>query len=155
MFRAVTVIIALAAAASACTDVENGSAADPAGTLSEPIFRCNVEPVLVRECSYNGCHGQPLAPLRVYSPGKLRAKNPANIDDAVAALSDAEHHGNFLSAAGFAYGGVAVDDNFLLRKPLPSSDGGFEHVGGAIFTGVQDPRYLAIRDWLAGKGTCK
>jgi hypothetical protein len=155
MFRVATVLFALAAGVTACTDVENAGTSDPASTLSEPVFRCNVEPVLVRECSYNGCHGQADHPLRVYSPGKLRAKAPANIDDAVAPLTDAEHHANFLSAAGFTFGGVSPDDNFLVRKPLPSSDGGYEHVGGAIFSGVQDARYVAIHDWLAGKGACK
>ena len=150
MFRSAAILCALACA---CTDVENGSAQDPAGSLSEPIFKCSVEPVLVRECSYNGCHGQQSA-LRVYSPGKLRAKPPANIDEAVAPLSDAEHHANFLSAAAFAFGGVVPDDNLLVRKPLPSSDGGFAHFGGAIFTGVHDARYVAIHDWLAGQGKC-
>ncbi|HTJ40924.1 MAG TPA: hypothetical protein VL463_02475 [Kofleriaceae bacterium] len=143
----------LCALVCACTDVENGPAGDPAGTLSEPIFRCSVEPVLVRECSYNGCHGQQSA-LRVYSPGKLRATPPANIDEAVAPLTEAEHHANFLSAAGFAFGGVAADDNLLVRKPLPSSDGGFSHFGGAIFSGLQDAQYVAIHDWLAGSGKC-
>jgi hypothetical protein len=140
---------------AACTDVENASAPDPAKKLDEAVFRCNVEPVLVRQCSYNGCHGQAQAALRVYSPGKLRATPPAKLDDAIVALTDAEHHANFLDAAGFAYGDVAPEDNFLVRKPLPGSDGGFAHFGGAIFTGTHDPNYLAIRDWLAGTGACK
>jgi len=139
----------------ACADVESGSAPDPAKTLDETVFRCNVEPVLVRECSYGACHGMTQSALRIYSPGKLRAAPAANLDDAIKALTDSEHHANFLSSAGFAFGGVSPDTNFLVRKPLPSSDGGYEHLGGAIFTGTSDPRYVAIHDWLAGKGACK
>jgi hypothetical protein len=155
MFRAAVVVTIFALAAGACTDVVNEGVADPAGSLTEAVFRCNVEPILVRDCSYNGCHGNAGFPLRVYSPGKLRATKPKNIDEAIVALTDAEHHANFESAAGFSFGGVVPDDNWLLRKPLPSSDGGYAHIGGAIWSGVADPRYVAIHDWLAGKGVCK
>ena len=151
MSRVAIVLFALAA----CTDVENAPAPDPAKALDETVFKCNVEPILVRECSYNGCHGQAQAALRVYSPGKLRATPPQKLDDAIVALTDAEHHANFLSAAGFAFGGVLPDDNFLVRKPLPSSDGGFAHFGGAIYNGTHDPNYVAIHDWLSGTGACK
>ncbi len=152
---AVRVAVIAAIAAGACTDVTIDGVGDPAGTLSEPVFRCNVEPVLVRNCSYNGCHGNAGFPLRVYSPGKLRATQPKNIDDQIAALTVAERHANFESAAAFAFDGVAPDDNMLVRKTLPSSDGGFEHIGGPIFASVTDPGYVAIHDWLAGKGVCK
>ena len=151
MSRVALVLLLLAA----CTDVENASAPDPAKGLDETVFKCNVEPVLVRDCSYNACHGQAQHPFRVYSPGKLRATTPQSLDEAIVALTDAEHHANFLSAAGFAFGGVLPEDNFLVRKPLPTSDGGFAHFGGAIYSGTHDPAYLAIRDWLAGTGACK
>jgi len=135
-----------------CTTVQNGPLADPAKALDEPVFRCSVEPILARQCSYNGCHGNPGSALRVYSPGKLRASPPIDIDGAIAALTDAEHHANFESAAGFA----AQDpgDNFLLRKPLASSAGGFEHAGGAIFPTTTDSQYQAIAAWILGKGRC-
>jgi len=142
----------------ACTTVANEAIPDPATKLDETVFRCNVEPILVRQCSYNGCHGNPAGPLRVYSPGKLRANRPTNIDDAIAPLTEAEHHANFRSTVGFGVD-LAVDDNPLLRKPLPAAAGGFEHVGGAIFSGnsagTSDPQYIAIHDWLSGKGVCK
>jgi hypothetical protein len=147
--------IAAIALSASCTDVVNEPAPSPDGKLSEAVFTCNVEPILVRECSYTACHGNAGFPLRVYSQGKLRAMAPKNIDEAIAALTAAEHHANFLSATGFAFGGIAPDDNLLLRKTLPSSDGGFEHAGGPVFAGPHDPGYVAIHDWLAGKGVCK
>src|SRR5213075_258739 len=126
---------------TACTSVENADVASPAAALDELVFRCNVEPILVRQCSYNACHGNPGSPLRVYSPGKLRAIPPQSIDDANVPLTEDEHHANFLSAAGFNYKITAVDDNWLLRKPLNAAQGGYEHEGGAIFHGGGDNQY--------------
>lgn len=150
MFRAWGLALALCS----CTEVVNEPVANPAGKLDEKVFRCNVEPILARQCSYNGCHGNADNPFRVYSPGKLRATPPKNIDEQIAPLTEAEHHANFESAAGFNFNVTAVDNNFLLRKPLPATDGGFEHLGGAIYTGTSDAQYSAIRNWLLGKGVC-
>jgi len=147
--------VRIALLAGACSVVQNEPVADPAAALSEPVFRCNVEPILVKQCSYSACHGIAGAALRVYSPGKLRATQPADIDAAIAPLTEAEHHSNFESAAGFAFGVTAVDNNFLLRKPLPARDGGYEHAGGAIWSGLGDPQLGAVRAWLINTGVCK
>lgn len=151
-------IAALACAAcacAACADVTNAPGTDPSTTLDETAFLCNVQPILVRQCSYNACHGIAGAALRIYSPGKLRATQAATLDDLIAPLTTAEQHANFLSAAGFAASGVAPADNFLLRKPLPSSYGGYEHTGGAIYAGgTSDAQYVAIHAWLSGSSTC-
>lgn len=138
---------------AACNTVTNSSAPDPTTSLDEAVFRCNVQPILVRQCSYNACHGNAGSPFRVYSPGKLRASPPANIDDAIAVLTEAEQHANFTSAAGFIFD-ASVDDDWLLRKPLPAALGGYEHKGGAIFSGTSDAQYVAIHDWLSGTGAC-
>jgi len=139
----------------ACASVAESPATDPTTSLDETVFKCNVEPILVRQCSYNACHGNAGSALRVYSPGKLRAAPPANVDDEDAPVTDPEHHANFLSAAGLSFGVTSTDDNWLLRKPLPAASGGFEHSGGAIYSDTKDPQYTAIHDWLSGKGACK
>jgi len=144
----------LLGALAACTEVANAPAADPSAHLDETVFRCSVQPILARQCSYMACHGQAGTALRVYTLGKLRQTPPQNIDDATAPLTDAEQHANFLSASGFAATAPTADDNWLLRKPLPASAGGFEHAGGAIYTGATDAQYAAIRAWLTGAGTC-
>jgi hypothetical protein len=153
MFRGIApALLAL----GACTEVQQGPANDPSASLSETVFRCNVEPILVKQCSYNACHGIPGqgAALRVYSPGKLRATQPPDIDTAIMPLTDAEQHANFQSAAGFNFNVANVDDNFLLRKPLPAPAGGYEHKGGAIYSGTQDSQYGLIRAWLTNSGAC-
>jgi hypothetical protein len=138
-----------------CADVTNGPATDPSKTLDETVFDCNVQPILVRQCSYIACHGRADAALRVYSPGKLRATPPQDLDDLTAPLGSDEAHANFLSATGFAATASDPMQNYLLLKPLPSSAGGYEHAGGAIYAGgTSDPQYVAIRAWLSGSGAC-
>lgn len=146
--------IAVSLALGACTTVANERVDDPAKALDETVFKCSVEPILARQCSYTACHGNAGTPLRVFTPGKLRAATPADIDASTAVLTDAEHHANFESAAAFAFGDVAAVDNLLLRKTTPPNAGGFAHAGGAIFTGTGDAQYKAIADWLGHRGVC-
>jgi hypothetical protein len=150
MFSRLSLLLAL----TACTTVANEPGPDPTTGLNETVFRCKVEPVLVTQCSYNACHGIAESALRVYSVGKLRATPPADSTAAAAPLTDAEQHANYLSAAGFAAFGQLPADNWLLRKPLPSNDGGYEHKGGAIYSGPTDPQYTAITQWLTGATAC-
>jgi hypothetical protein len=141
------------AAVSLCGCTALNDTPDPSAIvgLDETTFRCTVEPILIRDCSYTACHGNAGFALRVYSVGKLRASTPATLDDQVAPLTTDERHANYQSAVAFTYGNVTPAENWLIRKPLPASAGGFEHVGGAIFDGVDDPRVVAITDWLNGK----
>ena len=153
-FETVVSAAALASIAS-CTTVVNEPIADPATKLDEEVFRCNVQPILARQCSYNACHGNAETALRVYTPGKLRATTPTNADEATAALTDAEQHANFTSAAGFSLAVSSPEENWLLLKPLPATDGGFEHKGGAIWrSGSNDPQAVVIYQWLLGASSC-
>jgi len=138
----------------ACTTVTNEPATDPSTKLDETVFRCKVEPILARQCSYPACHGNAGTALRVYTPGKLRIAKPQDLDEATAPLTDAEHHANFASAAGFSFGDVVPEDNLLLRKTTPPNEGGFSHLGGVIFSGTADAQYHAIFDWLRHQGSC-
>src|ERR1700709_998762 len=133
--------LSLLLALGARTTVANEPAPHPPTGLNEMVFRCKAEPVLVAQCSYNACHGNAESALRVYSIGKLRATPPADSIAATAALTDAEHRANVLSPAGFSACGQLPADNWLRRKPLPSNDGGYEHKGGAIYSGPTDPQY--------------
>ncbi len=147
--------IALALALTACTNLSNEAVQDPTTGLDETVFKCKVEPILVAQCSYNACHGNPQAALRVYSIGKLRAAPPMDLETAALPLTAAELHANYLSAAGFAAFTDLPANNWLLRKPLPPNDGGYEHQGGAIYTGPADPQYAAITQWLTGATSCR
>lgn len=152
--RALLVCCGLFTVLSACAVVESPLAPPPSIGLDEKVFRCSVEPVLVRQCSYTACHGIAGSPLRIYSPGKLRAVRPASIDAAIAPLTDAERHANFLSASGFRFGVEDPADNLLVRKPLAPVEGGYTHEGGAIFASTGDTQWRTIEAWLAGTGKC-
>jgi hypothetical protein len=147
-------ILCVLSALVACSDVVNSPGTDPSTKLDETVFLCNVQPILARQCSYLACHGEAGTALRVYTPGKLRATPAQSLDDLIAPLGSDEMHANFLSATGFAVTAPDPDDNWLLKKPLPASAGGFEHAGGAIYSGTSDSQYQAIRAWLAGTGAC-
>lgn len=138
----------------ACAVIDNPSAPAPSTGLNEGVFRCSVESVLVRQCSYTACHGVAGSALRVYSPGKLRASPPADIEAAIAPLTEAEHHANFVSASGFAFSAADPVDNLLLRKTIPETQRGYAHEGGAIFTTTGDPQWMVIAAWLSGSGRC-
>jgi hypothetical protein len=149
MFRGIAAICL-----ASCT-LANQQVGDPAGSLNETVFKCSVEPILTKQCSFNACHGIAGAAFRVYSPGKLRATTPTDITGLIAPLTDPERHANFESASGFSFNITSVDDNFLLRKPLPAADGGYEHVGGAIYSGgTNNTAFMTIRAWLTGTGVC-
>jgi hypothetical protein len=122
--------------------------------LDESVFKCKIEPILIRDCSYVACHGEAGFPLRIYSIGKLRLDPSPDQMSRTKPITVAEEHANFLSASGFAWNGVAPVDNLLLRKPLPTSEGGYEHKGNAIYKGRDDPRALDVYNWLSGTLTC-
>lgn len=147
--RAVAGLAWLVAALTGCSAIEERPAPGAIARLDEATFASCVEPALVRDCSYTDCHGRERMPFRLYSPGKLRLGEHRSLDETLAPLSAEERHLNFLSALGFTFR-ARPEDNLLLRKALPERDGGYEHVGGAIFSGPDDPAAVALRTWLDG-----
>lgn len=151
------VVHACAILIAGCTTVENEALPDPieaSKTIDEAVFHCNVEPVLVKQCSFIACHGNSNSALRVFSIGKLRSKPPKNAEEATADLTTAERLANFRSAAAF---GIGLDDpgnSWLLRKPLAPELGGYAHLGGVIYRDTSDPSFTAIYHWLKGDGRC-
>ena len=119
--------------------------------LDEAAFRCNVQPILQRDCSYLGCHGREGMPLRLYGIGALRLDTKNTTASRAQALSDAELHANFLSAQGQSFH-TPPERNQLVLKSLPSAAGGYAHVGGAIWSGMDDPRVQTLLQWLGGQG---
>jgi hypothetical protein len=163
-----SVLVAAAAFALAgCPAPDNASGlvttAPPAQLLDYNEFVCEVQPVLVRRCSFLACHGNAEHGLRVYSPGKLRLDESAVTREARdAKLSATEVQRNFESATGTVYFAQPADRHTpndkvpLLSKPTRASFGGAEHHGVGIFpTGSftldNDPEFGLLRDWVGGK----
>ncbi len=148
--RATGCTFALAlAVAGACSPVEERPAPRALADLDEATFRTCVEPSMLARCSYAACHGREEMPFRLYSVGKLRATEPESLEALLAPLTEEEHHANYLSSVGFTFR-AKPQENLLWRKALPASDGGYAHVGGAIFSGLDDPNAAALLDWLSG-----
>jgi hypothetical protein len=135
----------------------------PTSLLDYNEFVCEVQPVLVRHCSFLACHGQADHALRVYSPGKLRLIATTDRASRDAELSATEVMRNFESATGTAYDASAADraspdDHVpILLKPTRASFGGSEHHGVGIFPVypaadlVHDPEYQILAAWVGGK----
>jgi hypothetical protein len=160
------ILIALVTVASGCPglDPSHGlNTTPPDQFLDYNTYVCTVMPVLVKRCSYLGCHGNELHALRVYSPGKLRLGNPATRMARDALLTGDEVELNFESASGIVLSATAAERNppdvqkvLLLGKPLKASAGGGEHHGVGIFPAYpnsdinKDPEFQALLAWVAG-----
>ena len=135
----------------------------PAQLLDYNEFVCEVQPVLIRHCSFLACHGNADHGLRVYSAGKLRLDDGATTRAARdAKLSADEVTRNFESAVGTVYTSTpsdrqGLDDRVpILVKPVRASFGGSEHHGVGIFpttghTLDDDPEFGALAAWVRGK----
>jgi hypothetical protein len=141
--RALVLTVALVAGCPAPSTVATGP-------LDYNQFVCAAQPVLIRRCSYLGCHGNANHALRLYSLGKLRIGDPTTRDARSNTLLSADEvRLNFQSAVGL--------QSLLLSKPLAARFGGAEHHGVAVFpvypaaAPENDPEWNALSDWVAGK----
>jgi hypothetical protein len=134
----------------------------PEGDLSVPeadpaAFELTVYPILLADCGFPACHGDPYRFFAVYGPGRRRLSSstlpydPATPEEL--ALSYARARSMLV-----AEGGPAKAP--LLRKPLAVEAGGAGHAGddpwgGPIYRTKRDPRYEALFYWatssLAGE----
>ncbi|MDB4969062.1 MAG: hypothetical protein JWN44_4751 [Myxococcales bacterium] len=165
--RLLPLAFVLAAVGCPAPDNSHGlvTTAAPAQLLDYNEFVCEVQPVLIRRCSFVACHGGVDHALRVYSPGKLRLVDSANAARSArdAMLSPDEVTRNFESATGTVYAAQPSDRQNpddrvpILVKPTRASFGGSEHHGVGIFPVYpaqdlsQDHEYGVLAAWVAGK----
>ncbi|MBK8258543.1 MAG: hypothetical protein IPK82_38520 [Polyangiaceae bacterium] len=120
--------------------------ADPAG------FEFTVYPILLADCGFPACHGNPDRFFAVYGPGRTRLSpetgpyDPATAEEI--ALSYTRARSMLLAEDG-------PSAALLLRKPLAVEAGGAGHAGddpwgGPIFRTKRDPRYQALFYWAVG-----
>jgi hypothetical protein len=126
----------------------------PEGDLALPevdpvTFENKVYPILLADCGFPACHGDPERFFAVYGPGRRRLSpqslpyDPATPEEL--ALSFTRARSMLVAEDGPARAP-------LLRKPLAVPAGGAGHAGddawGApIFAGKRDPRYEALYFW--------
>lgn len=123
--------------------------------LDEAFFHCRVEPVLIANCGFYGCHGDPGRAFRVYGPNRLRL----GVDESqrALALTDGEQESNYEAALAFAQPAAGYDAALLVVKPLATSVGGAFHGGdrlaeyGDVFEDPDDPELQMVRRWIEGE----
>lgn len=143
---AAVAVRAAAAALAACAAPEGALAipdADPAG------FRDRVYPILLADCGFPACHGDPRRFFSVFGPGRTRLDPATAIYDP--ATPDELAH-SFTRARSMLISPEGVRRSPLLRKPLAVEAGGAGHAGadpwGAnVFGSKTDPRFVALFFW--------
>lgn len=143
-------------AAAAIAALVGGCALEPPAPVGLPVgdaavFAAQAEPVLERRCADASCHADADRAFALYSPGRRRAdperlflREPLTADELAA---------NARAVAGFALdplrAGTSLDACLVLCKPLAVAAGGCGHVPGALFVGVDERDYQALRGYLA------
>lgn len=95
-------------------------------------------------CATLDCHGNAGRPLRLYSETGLRDSRDRDLPLTMAELED-----NVLSFAGLDQSPPL--QNLAVLKPLAGSAGGLDHVGGDVWSDVNDPGYVCVLAWLEGR----
>lgn len=103
--------------------------AQPEVALDPAAFTRDIQPLLASKCA--SCHSQP------DRGGTLRL---ASAQDAATTA------GNLTAVAAFVTPGDLARSPLLL-KPLAIAEGGVEHGGGDVLT-VEDPEWIALREWV-------
>ena len=134
------------------------AACSPAGSdyelpNSDPIaFEEEVYPILLRDCAFSGCHGDPRRFFRIYGPGRTRL-DPETLP--YAAATPEELAQSFDRARSMLLSPSGPRQAPLLRKPLAVSAGGSGHEGdapggAAIYASKEDPSYVTLFFWAIG-----
>lgn len=112
-------------------------------------FALEVYPLLLRDCGFPACHGDPRRFFRVFGPGRTRLSpellpgDPATAD---------EIQQSYERARSMLVGEPSIARAALLRKPLAAAAGGAGHGGedawgSNIYASPEDPRYQLLRAW--------
>ena len=112
---------------------------------SRALFAREVYPILLRDCGFPACHGDPLRSFHVFGPGRLRLDAELELldpptDDELA-ISYERTRAMLLRPAG-------EDEALLVRKPGPG--GGHQGIDANrrnVYGAADDPALLAIAAW--------
>jgi hypothetical protein len=129
-----------------------GACADSTTELHVPTpdvltFAANVYPVLLRDCGFPECHGNPERFFHIYGPGRTRTKPKEEL------LFSAPPLGEELTAtyrraqSMLAYEGTDVGSALLLNKPLHGAHEGHDEWGNNVYQSANDPGYQTLLAW--------
>lgn len=112
-----------------------------------------IHPVLLRDCGFPACHGNPQRFFRVWGPGRMRLPNR---DGTTPAAFDTATIDEVAASFAVARGMVDIIDpqrSPLLQKPLAVSAGGAGHegvdrFGRDVYRTTRDSEYLLLSEWV-------
>jgi hypothetical protein len=142
--RAGLLIVAVAGACSVDSSTTiDVPVADPA------VFETTVYPILLRDCGFNGCHGTNERFFSVFGPGRARLDPDTGIYDPATPYELAL---SYTRARSMLVDREGARASLLLRKPIPTSQGGAGHKGddpwgASVYASTADPSYVAIYNW--------
>ena len=118
---------------------------------SVPEFERVVYPLLLRDCGFPDCHGNPARFFRVYGPGRTRLAPTLAIDEPA---TDEELRASYDRARSMLTAAERPQDSLLLRKPLEIDLGGAPHLGvdafgQDIYRSTSDPGYDTLLRWAS------
>lgn len=140
--------VALLLVAFAAVGCAEGNRPFEAATPDEQLFEQQVWPVLVRDCGFPACHGDPVRFFYVVGPGHVRLDPEMDLDEPV---TEAELRVSYDRARSM----VDVeqpDKSLLLKKPLEVDAGGSLHegtdsFGRDVYPSDDDEAYRLLRQW--------
>ncbi|MBK9033262.1 MAG: hypothetical protein IPL61_18650 [Myxococcales bacterium] len=146
---ALALLLALATAALGCSVPDDEVVVPDADPV---VFKDAVYPILLRDCAFTACHGNPDRFLAVFGPGRAAARGhrPRRAGHRRGA-------GRHLHRTRSMLMSPAGSSARRSCKPLAEADGGVRHRGtdpwgNAIFPSKDDPRFVVLAQWaLAGQ----
>lgn len=129
--------------------VEDGTIAIP--NADAKVFQTQVYPVLLRDCGFTTCHGNPGRFFAVYGPGRTRLDPSTPEYDPVTPYELAL---TFTRARSMLVGPDGPLTSLLVRKPIPIAEGGAGHKGddpwgNTVYASSTDARFQTIARWAA------
>jgi hypothetical protein len=116
-------------------------------TPDERSFELTVYPVLLRDCGFPECHGNPQRFFHIYGPGRTRAKPKAELP-LNAAPTGEELTATYRRARSMlAYEGSSLEKSLLLTKPLDAAHEGHDEWGNNVYRNASEPGYQALLAW--------
>jgi hypothetical protein len=120
--------------------------------LDAVSFELVAYPILLRDCGFVACHGDPARPFQVYGPGRSRIDPTLS---PTAPPTTLEIEASYVRAVSMLSTDRDLDRSLLLSKPLATAaggqtHGGTDHLGRNVYESRADPNYAALRAWSYG-----
>jgi hypothetical protein len=122
---------------------------------SRATFDTVVYPILVRDCGFPACHGDPNRFFRVFSPSRTRLDETTAL---AAPATTAEMDATYDRARSMLSSATSPEESLLVRKPLEVDQGGAPHMGidlhsQDVYSSTDAQGYVALLEWArAGEG---